>query len=190
MSSRRARALGYRFPFWGSPSLRLAGVQPGRDGHRISLPLLGKPFIEAVRPRLGRPPSRHRFPFWGSPSLRLSVAGGRRVASPLSLPLLGKPFIEAHRRLRGSLQLRAKSLPLLGKPFIEATSPLWTTPAGSSRSLPLLGKPFIEAQIRARRLSSPAGSLPLLGKPFIEANNGAALNLLKYIASPSGEALH
>ena len=108
----------------------------------------------------------------------------------VSLPLLGKPFIEAHRRLRGSLQLRAKSLPLLGKPFIEATSPLWTTPAGSSRSLPLLGKPFIEAQIRARRLSSPAGSLPLLGKPFIEANNGAALNLLKYIASPSGEALH
>ena len=37
----------HRFPFWGSPSLRQAVTEADdRDAGR-SLPLLGKPFIEA-----------------------------------------------------------------------------------------------------------------------------------------------
>ena len=60
-----------RFPFWGSPSLRptqrrLAGELPIK-----SLPLLGKPFIEAGLGHRRRRGGRcDRFPFWGSPSLR------------------------------------------------------------------------------------------------------------------------
>ena len=85
---RAFRAASYRFPFWGSPSLRLAGLQPRRDGHRISLPLLGKPFIEAVRTgACGAACRRYRFPFWGSPSLRHhrrsnSRPLGSQIASP------------------------------------------------------------------------------------------------------------
>ena len=61
----------HRFPFWGSPSLRL---------------YMGSP---------GDPSAPHRFPFWGSPSLRLidQILHVRRDIE--SLPLLGKPFIEA-----------------------------------------------------------------------------------------------
>ena len=64
--------LSYRFPFWGSPSLRQAAH--GRRADRIlrpSLPLLGKPFIEA------------------------SATRAAPTAPAGSLPLLGKPFIEA-----------------------------------------------------------------------------------------------
>ena len=57
------RPLPNRFPFWGSPSLR-----PGRQGADVpadlrSLPLLGKPFIEAR-------------------TTRRSARWARRIASP------------------------------------------------------------------------------------------------------------
>ena len=160
------RPLPNRFPFWGSPSLR-----PGRQGADVpadlrSLPLLGKPFIEApVRQYACSASARDRFPFWGSPSLR-------RIWG----------FWLPWRRIR--------SLPLLGKPFIEAgESPgVW---GGAGLSLPLLGKPFIEAGSRTGLTRACRRSLPLLGKPFIEARSGRPTpGASPPIASPSGEALH
>ena len=45
---------GDRFPFWGSPSLRLKGPTPWHSTLPPSLPLLGKPFIEAGTPTTRR----------------------------------------------------------------------------------------------------------------------------------------
>ena len=84
------------------------------------LPLLGKPFIEAVRVPRAYSPVMYCFPFWGSPSLR-----PRRLPHhhfPLSddcFPFWGSPSLRRVYQVAGERHLDLL-LPLLGKPFIEA----------------------------------------------------------------------
>ena len=205
----------HRFPFWGSPSLRLVAHDTSLELEGLSLPLLGKPFIEATTPPPHGTPSNKSLPLLGKPFIEARTAVSGPTCATESLPLLGKPFIEARGAPRsgstapwdrfpfwGSPSLRQAahgrradrilrpSLPLLGKPFIEAGQVQVQAP-DERASLPLLGKPFIEAG------TGPAGawywprSLPLLGKPFIEAPvRTPSPRRSGRIASPSGEALH
>ena len=82
-------------PVVAHPSRALVSsqVNRGRIGV-LSLPLTGKPFVEA-RPRRSA---------WG-------------VCR--SLPLTGKPFVEANTVSQSDAKV-AVSLPLTGKPFVEA----------------------------------------------------------------------
>ena len=162
-----ARTSRHRFPFWGSPSLRRTpsychGTHPGCE----SLPLLGKPFIEAA------------------------VFTSTSAAPSPSLPLLGKPFIEAWALPLGLPAGARDRFPFWGSPSLRHPSGLHIFQQGLG-SLPLLGKPFIEARSPAGTTRPTGHRFPFWGSPSLRRTwHPRWCSTSRRIASPSGEALH